>query len=145
LWRLPALEYARNCLGLSNADSTENNPDTQVPLVTPLSCSLRETRDAINLQPGSTIATIYKTTDVTEEYNCGYGLNRDYLSHFADTDLNISAYDHEQDPRALELNGHPFFIGVAYQPERSALKSQPHPLITAFIAATFDQQHTTQR
>ena len=38
-------------------------------------------------------------------------------------------------PRAVELAGHPFYFGTAYQPERSSLAGQPHPLIVAFVGA----------
>jgi len=47
----------------------------------------------------------------------------------------VSAWDQDGDPRAVELRDHPFFIGTAFQPERSALRGENHPLITAFVRA----------
>ncbi len=49
--------------------------------------------------------------------------------------MSVSAFDADGDPRAVEIPSHPFFIGVAFQPERSALNGKRHPLISAFVAA----------
>jgi CTP synthase (UTP-ammonia lyase) len=43
--------------------------------------------------------------------------------------------DENNEPRAMELTHHPFFIGVGFQPERSGLKNETHPLVTAFMKA----------
>jgi CTP synthase (UTP-ammonia lyase) len=47
----------------------------------------------------------------------------------------VSARDAAGDVRAAELDGHPFFFGTLYQPERSGLDGRRHPLIAAFVAA----------
>jgi CTP synthase len=46
----------------------------------------------------------------------------------------VSARDDAGDVRAVELPGHPFFLGTLFQPERSALRGAEHPLVTAFVA-----------
>jgi CTP synthase (UTP-ammonia lyase) len=48
----------------------------------------------------------------------------------------MAARDAAGEVRAVELDGHPFFVGTLFQPERSALRGQVHPLLTAFVAAT---------
>ena len=136
-----ALEYAINVLGYSNAGNLEEDQDTDMPLVSALSCALREKQGAIHLTSDSRLHTIYQSALVHEEYNCGFGVNRDYLSIFDNTDLTFTGFDDEGDPRALEHDTHPFFIGTAFQPERSALSDKLHPVITEFLrAATFGQQ-----
>ena len=37
--------------------------------------------------------------------------------------------------RAIELDGHPFFVATLFQPERAALKGELAPLVVAFVAA----------
>ena len=129
------LEYARNVLGFVHAASSEDDPETSMPLVTALACRLSDAADAVVLQSGSRLAAIYQAEFVEEEYNCGFGLNPDYRSIFADSGLHFSAFDKKGEPRAIELDGHRFFFATAYQPERSALHHVTHPLITAFLMA----------
>jgi CTP synthase (UTP-ammonia lyase) len=129
------LEYARNVHGFVDADSSEDNPETSMPLITALACRLADQADTIHLDHGSRIAGIYQTEHITEEYNCGFGINRDYLPLFVNSDFRFCARDDNGDPRAFELNSNRFFFGTAYQPERSSLQQITHPLITAFLMA----------
>lgn len=127
------LEYAQNVLGYSEADTIEENPKTSMPLISSLTCKLYGESGAIQLKDKSQIANIYQASKVTEEYQCGYGVNREYLSIFEGSDLLFSGFDADNDPRSIELAGHPFFISTAFQPERSAFNNQSHPLISAFL------------
>jgi CTP synthase (UTP-ammonia lyase) len=129
------LEFAHNVLDYKEADHAETNPDAAMPLVAPLSCALVETADSVTLKAGSRLARIYGDNEVTEMYRCRYGLNPEYVSLFENSGLVISAVDANNEPRAVELTNHPFFIGVGFQPERSSLKGQTHPLVTAFVKA----------
>ncbi len=131
------LEFAHNVLNYKEADHAETNPDAIMPLVAPLSCALVETADSVTLKAGSRLAEIYGENKVTEMYRCRYGLNPEYVSLFENSGLVISAVDENDEPRAMELTTHPFFIGVGFQPERSSLKGEVHPLITAFVKAMF--------
>jgi CTP synthase (UTP-ammonia lyase) len=129
------LEFAHNVLNYKEADHAETNPDARMPLVAPLSCALVETSASVTLKEGSRLAQIYGENEVTEMYRCRYGLNPQYVSIFENSGLVISAVDENDEPRAMELTNHPFFVGVGFQPERSGLKSETHPLITAFVKA----------
>ena len=130
------LEYARNVLGLSKADNSEVNPETTFPLINPLACSLIDQDDQIKLVSGTKLAEFYQTESITEQYRCSYGFNQTYLPLFENSALIVSGYDLAGEVKAIELNKHPFFIGTGYQPERSALKGQTHPVITAFVQAS---------
>ena len=130
------LEYARRVLGFAEADNVEVNPDTAMPLIAPLSCTLVEASGDILFSPESQVGQLYGAEQVVEKYHCSYGFNVEYVSMFEDSDLVIAGVDLQGDPRAIELKNHPFFIGTAYQPERSALLNERHPLITAFVEAT---------
>lgn len=128
-----ALEYARNALGYIGADNAEVNSETNMPLVAALSCKLYEVRNQISLAAGSFVQNIYQAEHVEEEYNCGYGVNPEYLSLFEGSDLTFTGFDKDGDPRVLEISNNKFFVGTAYQPERSALSGISHPLIRQFI------------
>lgn len=130
------LEFARNVLGYSEAGSIEDNPDCTLPLIDRMFCSLREKPGQIKLAMPSRLHSLYKQSTIEEQYNCGFGVNKEYLSLFNDSALHFNGHDADDDPRAFELTDHRFFIGTAFQPERSALSQQEHPLITAFVEAT---------
>lgn len=127
------LEFARNVLGMVSADNAEVNPETDFPLISPLMCALVEADGEILLAEGSKARELYGREAIIEQYRCSYGFNAAYLHLFENTDLQITGYDQDMDPRIIELVGHPFFVGTAYQPERSALRGANHPLITEFV------------
>ena len=130
------LEYAKNVLNLGDADNAEVNPDTPFPLISQLVCALVEQSGEINLLENSRINAIYNQKIINEKYHCSYGFNRDYLNLFDGSDLLISGLDAQDDPRVIELVNHRFFIGTAFQPERSSLNGNTHPLINQFILET---------
>ncbi|WP_088348824.1 MULTISPECIES: hypothetical protein [Rhodomicrobium] len=133
------LEFARNVLGYAMADNAEVNPDAEMPLVAPLTCALVEQHGEIEFVAGSQIAKIHGVTRVTEKYHCSYGVAHRYVGLFDDSALDFTGFDPNGEPRAFEVRSHPFFIGTAYQPERSALAGVEHPLIHAFVSATADR------
>lgn len=129
------LEYTHNVLGFPQAGNLETDPDCEMPLVAGLRCALVDRSDPISIRPESRLATLMKSSQSVEEYRCSYGINPDYLHLFAGTDLTFSAVDNSGEPRALELSGHPFFLGTAFQPERLALSGLLHPIVEAFFDA----------
>ncbi len=136
------IEYARNVLGIADAEHAESNPDASVLFVTPLVCALRDVKGPIYFRPGSRISRIYGVEETQEEYNCGFGLNPTYKALLEQSGVELTGWDIEGDSRVLELpaNRHPFFIATLYQPERSALVGDSHPLITAFVQAALQSQ-----
>lgn len=130
-----ALEYARSVLGYTRADNAEVNPYCDMPLISNLKCRLVEERDKVLVKSGTKLAAIYKTVESEEAYHCSYGINKEYLAIYDDSGMYFSAHDTAGEPRALELADHPFFIGTAFQPERSALDGKLHPIVNAFFTA----------
>lgn len=131
------IEYARNVLGLADADHTETNPHAVLPLISQLSCSLVEKDGKILLQEGSQIRRIYETSEILESYHCNYGLNPACQDLFKRHEsFRFSGRDRAGEPRVLELTDHPFFIATLFQPERSALRGHVHPLVRAYLEAT---------
>ena len=122
------IEYARNVLGLAEADHAESNPEASALLVAPLTCSVSEHVNTFTLTPGSRIAAIYGATTITEQYGvCNYGLNAAFRPLFEGSGLHITGTDENGDARIVERDAHPFFIGTLFQPERSALAPSPTP------------------
>ena len=129
------LEYARNVLGIAEADHAESNPGSSLPLIARLACSLVEKEDRILLQEGSRIRHIYSCAEIKEPYRCSFGLNPRYEAALDDGRLRFTGRDVGGEVRVFELVEHPFFIGTLFQPERSALRGEAHPLISAYVQA----------
>ena len=104
-------------------------------MIAPLSCALVEKAGTIRFEPGSRLSAAHGVAETVEGYHCRYGLNPMYADRLEAGPLRVAARDLDGDVRAIELDGHPFFVATLYQPERSGLAGTPHPLIGAFVDA----------
>jgi len=129
------LEYARNVLGLADAQHEETNPQASRLLITRLVCSLVGRTMTITLQPGSLVARLYGQTTVREQYHCNFGVNPAYVDTLRSGALRIVGSDDEGIVRAVELAEHPFFVGTLFLPQHSSTPTTPHPLIAGFVKA----------
>jgi CTP synthase (UTP-ammonia lyase) len=130
------IEYARKILLLHESDHLESSPHAALPLISPLACSLIETKGTIVLKQESKIKRIYGQEQIVEAFNCNFGVNPDYQHLFeTNSTLLITGKDQAGNVRIVELDNHPFFIGTLYQPERSSFMGICHPLIRSFILA----------
>ena len=129
------VEYARNVLGWANAEHAETAPDSSRAVISPLECALVEATGLVRLFPGSRIAAAYGVEETTEGYRCHYGLNPEFRAKLVAGPLHAVADDETGEVRAVELDGHPFFVATLFQPERAALKGHAPPLVGAFVRA----------
>jgi CTP synthase (UTP-ammonia lyase) len=130
------LEYARHVLGWADAAHAETKPEAARPVITPLTCALVEKTDTIRFHQGSILADAYGCLEATEGYRCSYGINPAFLSAIVSCPLRVSAEDRAGEVRAVELEGHPFFVATLFQPERAALIGKTPPVVAAFVRAT---------
>jgi CTP synthase (UTP-ammonia lyase) len=70
-----------------------------------------------------------------EQYHCSFGLNGRYRRMIEGHGLYVAAVDDQDEIRAVELDGHPFFVAALFQPELNALRegAPPNPLVHAFV------------
>jgi CTP synthase (UTP-ammonia lyase) len=129
------LEYARNVLGIVDAENVEDHPDAAVPLISPLLCSLVELDDEIHFTAGSRVGKIYGKDRANETYHCRFGLNPNLEHLLSGSELEITGRDKNGEARAYEIKSQKFYILTQYQPERSALAGKVHPLVEAFVKA----------
>ncbi|MBX7137005.1 MAG: hypothetical protein K1X83_03405 [Oligoflexia bacterium] len=129
------IEYARNILGLLQADHCESNPGTNLPIVASLHCALRDRASLVTPVPGTFLYSAIEGQEIEELYNCSFGLNRNYRYLFEHTALVFSAFDRSGLPHAFELQNHTLFLGVLFQPELRALERKIHPLLEAFAVS----------
>ncbi|WP_421376505.1 CTP synthase [Paraburkholderia sp. DD10] len=129
------IEYARNVLGWTDAEHAETAPDATRAVISPLECALVEAVDLVQLRPGTRVATAYGVSETSEGYRCRYGLNPEFRASLVSGPLRVAADDERGDVRAVEMDGHPFFVATLFQPERAALRGESAPLVDAFVGA----------
>lgn len=130
------IEYARNVLGIADAGHEETDPDAEQLLISRLSCSLVGRTGTVEIESGSRVARAYGREKAQEQYWCNFGLNPKFVDRFQSGDLRIVGRDSDDGAvRAVELDGHPFFVGTLFLPQLGSSAAAPHPLIAAFVAA----------
>jgi CTP synthase (UTP-ammonia lyase) len=129
------LEYARHVLDWPDAMHAESDPGVGRPVIAALECSLVEARGSGTLKPGSHIARAYAALAAPTIYRCRYGLNPAFREALTAGRLHGVAEDEQGDLRAIELDGHPFFVATLWQPERAALEGQRVALAEALVNA----------
>jgi len=130
------IEFARNVLGLSDADHQKSNPKAAIPIISPLDAALAGVHARVHFHDGTHLRKAYRAPDSIEEYHCSFGLNRRYKRLLEGAQLYIAAVDDDHEVRAVEMDGHPFFVATLFQPEMHSHDSSAHsPLVHAFVAA----------
>jgi CTP synthase (UTP-ammonia lyase) len=129
------IEYARAVLGWADADHAETAPDAAQAVITPLACAMVEVSDVVRFAPGSRLAGAYGALESREGYRCRFGLNPALARELTAGPLRATATDAVGEVRAVELDGHPFFVATLFQPERAALAGVTPPLVVALVRA----------
>jgi CTP synthase (UTP-ammonia lyase) len=129
------IEFARDGLGIADAEHAETSPEAPNAVISALACALVEVSDQVTLVPGSRIQAAYGSETATEGYHCRYGLNPAFAARLLSGPLRATAQDSQGEIRAIELDDHPFFVCTLFQPERAALKDVAPPLVLALLRA----------
>jgi CTP synthase (UTP-ammonia lyase) len=128
------LEYAESVWHV-DANHAELDPTAANPVIAPLMCALVEVTESLRFAPGSRLARIYGSETASEEYHCSFGLNPEYVERLKSGPLRVTALDEQGGVRGVELDGHPFYLGTLFQPERAALRDRLPPVVKAFVQA----------
>jgi len=126
------LEYARNVMGWNDAAHAETDSEGRM-VISPLTCSLVEKNDEIELRANTIISRAYGRDSIEEGYHCNYGISPEFAAELSSQPLHVTGWDENGDVRALELVTHPFFVATLFQHERNALSGRPAPLVQAFL------------
>jgi len=127
------LEHARNVLGIADAEHEESNPGAAQLFISRLACSLKGRKMKITVEPESMLARLYGRTTAEEGYYCNFGVNPNFVETLRSSGLRIAASDGEGEIRAVELAGHPFFLGTLFLPQHNSRAGAPHPVIRGFL------------
>ncbi len=159
--QVATIEYARHVAGLTNANSTEFEPDGPNPVIalieewqdrdgsiqkrsasSDLGGTMRLGAQSSDVKPGTLAHQIYGPV-VTERHRHRYEANVNYLDRLQQAGLVISALT--QSERLTEIvelpqTVHPWFMGVQFHPEFKSTPWDGHPLFSSFVKAALDHQ-----
>ncbi len=148
--QLACIEFARHELGLSQANSTEFDPNTAHPVVHLMPEQLKVlTKGATmrlgsypcRLREGSRAQAIYGATNIAERHRHRYEFNNDYRTAMEEKGLVFSGLSPDgQLVEMVELPHHPHFVGCQFHPEFKSRPFAPHPLFVSFIQAGIDHR-----
>ncbi|MGN7787368.1 CTP synthase [Niabella sp. 22666] len=143
--QMAAIEFARNVLGLKDANSTEMDENASEPVialmeeqkkVTEKGGTMRLGSYTCSVKPGSLAHTIYEAENITERHRHRWEFNNKYLDAFEKAGMVASGKNPDSElVEVIELPTHPFFIGVQYHPELKSTVENPQPIFVHFVKA----------
>ena len=129
------LEYARNVLGIEDAEHEETSPNAPTLIVSKLASSLVNKTQKLRIFTGTIVHQAYGRDEAIEQYICNYGLNPTFRDIIKKGQLKIAGVDFQGEARVVEISDHPFYVGTLYLPQISSAPGSPHPLIVAYLRA----------
>ena len=140
------IEFARNVLGLEDANSSEFDVSTPHPVIdlmleqraiTDLGGTMRLGEYPCELMPGSLAAGAYQCSSVNERHRHRFEFNNNYRNLFERRGVCFSGLSPDGVlVEIAELQDHPFMLGCQFHPEFLSRPNRPHPLFSAFVGAS---------
>jgi len=155
--QMAVIEAARNLCGITQANSTEFGEASEpvVGLMTEwLQGNELQQRNAAGdlggtmrlgaypaaLARGSRVAQIYGSTDISERHRHRYEVNTAYKGRLEQHGMRFSGMSPDGVlPEIVEIDDHPWFVGVQFHPELKSRPFEPHPLFASFVEAALEQ------
>jgi CTP synthase len=142
------IEFARNVLGLEDANSSEFDTGCEHPVidlmpdqhhVSDLGGTMRLGSYPCVLTPGSKSAIAYQADTVMERHRHRFEFNNRYRAAFEAAGARFTGLSpDERLVEIMEIDGHPFMVGSQFHPEFQSRPNRPHPLFRDFIQAAIN-------
>lgn len=150
--QMAVIEFARNIAGLKGAHSSEFDSESAYPVID----LMPEQRDVdekggtmrLGLYPckikeGSKAFEIYNDELIYERHRHRYEVNNEFRDLLVEKGLKLSGLSpSEKLVEIVELENHPWFVGVQFHPEFKSRPNRPHPLFVGFIKAALEKQES---
>lgn len=143
------VEFARNVLGLSDANSSEMNSETANPVIalmksqediTDLGGTMRLGSYPCTINEGTKAWEVYKNENINERHRHRYEFNDKYIEAYNKAGM-IASGKHPETKLidVVEIPNHPWFVGVQFHPEYKSSVANPHPLFVSFVKAMLEK------
>ncbi|HCS21208.1 MAG TPA: CTP synthase [Bacteroidetes bacterium] len=139
------VEYARNVLGLKDAESSEMNPATKNPVIDMMEEQKKITKKGgtmrlgsypCQLSKGSKAYLAYGKAKINERHRHRYEFNDKYRAAFEKAGMQCTGINPDSNlVEIVEISTHPWFVGVQFHPEYKSTVDNPHPLFVRFVKA----------
>lgn len=149
------IEFARNVLGLAEANSTELDPNTPYNVidlmeeqksVTNMGGTMRLGAYACHLKPGTKVAEAYGKLDIEERHRHRFEFNDDYRKQFEAAGMECVGENPDTHlVEVVEMPSKKWYIGTQYHPEYSSTVLNPHPLFMNFIEAAIANKEEKEK
>jgi CTP synthase len=153
--QMAVVEFARNLLSLTGANSVEFDERTPHPVISLLESqaqiqdkggTMRLGAYACVLKSGSLAARLYGKDKISERHRHRYEVNNGYRSRLADAGMMVSGHNPDLNlVEMIELPDHPYFVGCQFHPEFKSKPFAPHPLFSGFIRAGLEHRDRTRK
>ena len=148
--RCMVIEFARDVLGLADANSTEMEPNTAHKVidlmeeqknVTNMGGSMRLGAYDCTLKEGSKVLEAYGKEHIQERHRHRFEFNNEYKKQYEAAGMMCTGENPETNlVEVVEIPALKWFVGVQYHPEFKSRPNRPHPLFKGFIAAALEGQ-----
>lgn len=148
--QLASVEYARNVLGLSDANSAEINPDTEHPIIDllpeqkdieDLGGTLRLGLYPCKLEEGSLAMKAYEDELVYERHRHRYEFNNQFRQQMEEAGFVFSGTSPDgRLVEIVEIKEHPWFVACQFHPEFRSRPTRPQPLFRDFVEASIENK-----
>lgn len=142
------IEFSRNVLGLTEANSTEMNPTTpdnvidlmeEQKSISNMGGTMRLGSYDCKLKEGSIAAKAYDATEIRERHRHRFELNNDYRTRLEENGMACVGVNPDSNlVEVVEIPENRWFVGVQFHPEYSSTVLNPHPLFVDFIRAAVE-------
>ena len=141
------IEFARNVLNMKEAHSTEMIPTTPYPVIdimeeqksiTHMGGTMRLGSYPCKIQKNSKVAAAYEKDMIKERHRHRYEFNNAYLEQYENAGMKATGINPDSNlVEIVEIEKHPWFVGVQFHPEYKSTVLNPHPLFVSFVQATY--------
>lgn len=148
--QLTIVEFVRNVIGYSDADSAEFNPSSTHQVIhflpdqddsTDLGGTLRLGSYPCALVEDSKAYEAYGSLLIHERHRHRYEVNNDYRQVLEENGMKLAGLSPDGHiVEMIEIPSHPWFVGTQAHPEFKSRPNKPHPLFKGFIKASLDAQ-----
>lgn len=151
--QVAVIEFARNVLKMTDANSTEISEKTKFPVISMMEeqkqvsyfgGTMRLGTYKCQLKSNSKASRAYNTENINERHRHRFEFNNSYLEQFEKAGMLASGRNPETGlVEVIEIPNHPWFVGVQFHPEYKSTVAKPHPLFVAFVQAALT--HKTKK
>ena len=147
--QIAVIEYARNVLGLADANSSEFDLECKHPVIYLMpdqegvqkGGTMRLGAYPCKIVPGTKIAECYKKDEIAERHRHRYEFNNDYRDRFEQNGMKISGTSPDNKlVECVELPSENFFVAVQFHLEFKSRPNRPHPLFVGFVKAALENK-----